>query len=877
MNDRPILRLPEPRPTHRLTGTPAKFPRPRGVGHRRQGERFRQEFDRLEAALARDDAALELRRDPFGIAPERALVFVTAVSIDDFARAAQLVNLEVLSEIELGEDYDLTDDLIDKHQDAASPRLYATMPTQDSLDRLLRLWRRYQKGSDAERGYARWWRLFEMLAELRSWGPDDRLSADSRIEFENRLPFDEDAEVRVELEHWPTHDQDKLRRWRTETETRIVAMDGRVIDRSAIHEGSFLYDAMLVGLSAGSVRQMLNNPAAPNGLATLDGLQFVLPQTIAQSLPAHSQPTDIDREDFEDFDPTCPIRALLLDGTPIAGHRSLDGGVAIEDVHDLATRSPVATRRHATAMASLILRGDLASDGQPVPDSRLLAIPLLVDTDQGATAPGDRLFVDLVHTALQRAFRGTEPLVPQAFVVNFSIGVRGSHFAGRISSLARLLDWWSIETGILFVVSAGNVEYGLDIPSTTVGEFEDLSVPERQELVRAAQRLHRHERTLLAPSEALNVLTVGAASLDMAHPSKNTAPGTVEIQATGDPLPAMSSGLGLGPFSAIKPDVIGVGGHYEIRASPAGDSLRLQAVARSDRSGLNVATAGLGSPRSRDRGTSCAAALVTRSLLSAATALTEEDGPYSGLELSRNDLALLTKSLAINSARWPQAAEAFYKAELKRSGRGSLQAGEEVARHFGYGFLDPELMRDAPLHGVTLVGLGQVRKDSGAVFDMPLPPSLSGDKTHRSMLVTLTWFSPVDPARARYRLAALDALSADGDMLEDDAEDKEWKLAMKSDPPAIALIKRGTAWSRRLVHKRMSAPEFESGATLPIRVQCRDASGGGLDSDLDIPFAIAVTLEVAATAEYDVREEIRDQLVIRLRGNQPMARGEARA
>ena len=156
------------------------------------------------------------------------------------------------------------------------------------------------------------------------------------------------------------------------------------------------------------------------------------------------------------------------------------------------------------------------------------------------------------------------------------------------------------------------------------------------------------------------------------------------------------------------------------------------------------------------------------------------------------------------------------------------------------------------------------------IFDMPLPSSLSGDMIHRSMLVTLTWFSPVEPARVRYRLAALEAIAADGDVLEDGAEDKNWNLAMKTDPPAVALIKRGTVWSRRLVHNRVRTPEFDDGATLPIRVQCRDASGGGLDPDLDIPFAIAVTLQVAATAEYDVREEIRDQLLIRLRGREPI-------
>ena len=128
MTDRPILRLPESQPTRRKTGSPARFPRPKGAGWRRQGERFRQEFERLDAALARDDATLELRRDPYGIAPERALVFVTAVPIGDFARAARLVGFEILSEIELGGAYELPDDLITENPGNVSPTLYATMP-----------------------------------------------------------------------------------------------------------------------------------------------------------------------------------------------------------------------------------------------------------------------------------------------------------------------------------------------------------------------------------------------------------------------------------------------------------------------------------------------------------------------------------------------------------------------------------------------------------------------------------------------------------------------------------------------------------------------------------------------------------------------------
>lgn len=870
MTERPILRLPDARPAQRQRGQPASFPRPRAGDRQEQGARFRREFERLETALARDDSALELRRDPAGVAPERALVFVTAVPIGDFVRAARLTGLEVLGEIELEDDYELPDGLIAEHTDATTPTLYTTMPTQEALERLLRLWRAHQRGEGAEFGYAPWWTLFDMLAELRTWGPEDRFAAESRSALEDRLPFDDAEEVRLELEIWPTRDRGKRDRWRRESEARVNALGGRIVDSSTIEEGSFIYEAMLIGLSAAAVRTLIDNPSAPDGLATLDGLQFVLPQTIAQSLPDQSQPVDAGGRDAGLFDPDSPVRALLLDGTPVAGHSALDGAVIVEDVHDLVGRSVVQNRRHATSMASLILRGDLGTDGAAASDSRLMSIPVLIDTDSGATSPDDRLFVDVVHTALQSAFGGEDPLAPEAFVVNFSIGVLGSHFAGRISALGRLLDWWAREAGILFVVSAGNILDDLQINDMSALAFEDSTISERQQIIRTAQRQERHQRTLLAPAESLNGLTVGAASVDLSPPAFPAPDGTVQPQEQDDIVPAISAAVGLGPFRTIKPDLLAPGGNHEIRLQPMGDNLRLRVVRESARTGLQVATIRDGvSTTARSRGTSCAAALTTRAILNAAAGLTEEDGPYEGIELPRQDLALLTRALAVNAARWPERVDELYGIEMRNNGSRFRQAGEEVARFFGHGFVDPRLMQEAPANGTTLVGLGTVRKDLATIFDMPLPTSMSGDRVHRSMLVTLTWFSPVDPTRAKYRLAALEAISADGDILEDQDEDKHWCIDMASRPPAIDILKRGTVWSRRFVHNRVAVPDYDEDATLPIRVQCKDAAGGGLDQDENIRFAIAVTLQLAPPVRYDIHEEIRDQLRVRLRGAEP--------
>ena len=141
MTDRPILRLADGRAARRMPGQRDRRARPQSRGAAAQGRRLGAQFDRLEVAFAEEDPEVVLRRDPGGIAPERALVFVTAVPISNFVRAARLVGLEVLAELDLDDDYALDEELLALHHEMASPTLYATMPTRESFERLLGLWR----------------------------------------------------------------------------------------------------------------------------------------------------------------------------------------------------------------------------------------------------------------------------------------------------------------------------------------------------------------------------------------------------------------------------------------------------------------------------------------------------------------------------------------------------------------------------------------------------------------------------------------------------------------------------------------------------------------------------------------------------------------
>ena len=848
------------------TRRPANRPPPPlgGPGHAVQAQRNDEKLQKIETLLdTASDGILPLSTSADRITPEGALVFQTGARIDRFAQVAADAGFEVLSEYEIS-DFDDTEELFDTSNGSnIEATLYTTMPSEAALREMLRLWKLYKKGKNAQRGFGAWWRMFDMLVDLRRWGPQDRLTENAKAEILQRLSeYEDDQEALIELEIWPTANTEKRARWRRDATERVRGLDGRIVDQSTIEGDNFAYEALLVSLAAGHIRRLIEAPEEIGGLATLEGVQFVLPQTIGQSGPVDddSEETPPSEDSTIPFDPDLLERCVLFDGVPAAAHPALDGGINIEDVHGLVGNSLVTHRHHATAMASLILRGDLEADGDPLADSRLISIPVLVDGAQETASPPNRLFVDVVHTALVAAFAGPDALTPDAFVVNFSIGIRNMHFAGRVSALARLLDWWSWKEGVLFVVSAGNVGADLIVKNTTATAFEDAEAGERRATVRKAIVDQIPERTLLAPAEALNVLTVGALSEDHAPATVHTASGIFDIN-DDCPSPQISSARGLGPSKAIKPEVLTSGGLMEIRAHPSSPDVALKGVL-GQRTGLVVAAPIRGGKR-RSRGTSDATALTTRAILQSAASLVEVGGPYEGQELPRRDFSLLTRALAVNAASWsPESAE-YQSDSVNDLGLSRYAATQGVAKHLGFGSLEPQRMIQSPNSGATLVGLADIRKDQARVFDVCLPSSLAGEKLPRSLRVTIAWFSPVSLGKSTYRLAKLRAVVADNASGD---EDSGWGLNLKTHGLEERMVNKGAIWSRRLINKTQTVPGYGGNATIPVRVQCQEAATNALSPDDTIRFAIAVSLEVEVETQFNVFDEIKDAVTVRLQG-----------
>ena len=157
---------------------------------------------------------------------------------------------------------------------------------------------------------------------------------------------------------------------------------------------------------------------------------------------------DQDREALPEEPPAGSPVVALFDGLPLQTHRRLQGRLVVDDPDGFESDSPAVARRHGTAMASLILHGDLAAGEAPLP--RLLYVrPILRPNphdwrNHTETAPEGTLVVDLVHRAVRRLFEGDggeAPVAPHVSIINLSIGIRDRPFDQALSPLARLLDW----------------------------------------------------------------------------------------------------------------------------------------------------------------------------------------------------------------------------------------------------------------------------------------------------------------------------------------------------------------------------------------------------------------------------------------------------
>jgi hypothetical protein len=510
-------------------------------------------------------------------------------------------------------------------------------------------------------------------------------------------------------------------------------------------------------------------------------------------------------------------------------------------------------------MSSLILHGDLSQPTGDGPDRELYVRPVLCPQQWNGRerVPSDQLWIDLVHRAVRRIIEGDTnevPAAPSVRIVNFSIGDSYQPFLRSMSSIAKLIDWLSWKYRLLFVVSAGNHFAPLKV--TVPG---GSSPPGEADVLRALQAEHRHRR-LLAPSEAVNVLTVGASHEDGAGAWASPSPNQGTLLTT-EGLPSLFSALGRGFRRAVKPDLLAPGGRAVFNRQPVqqdgvamfepavGPTLPGQLVAAPGKT-----TGDLGATEFT-AGTSNAAAVTTRLSAAALDVVEVLQQEQDGTLFSRLPPALVTKAIAVHTASWNPLAFGALSAALKNDQ--NKQVFRDLAAGFlGYGRVRPDRAVSCTAQRATFLSGGFIKPGQQWIHQLPLPSCLHAQSCRRRLTVTLTWFTPINPRSRQYRCIsvfftppAMDLSPLDVKRLEVDGK----------------AVSRGTV-QHEVLEGVSTAMDIPADGALDIPVSCFEDAPLTEPLPADgIPYALAVTLEVAPKTALPIYEQVRARIQPRVK------------
>lgn len=856
MAERPLLILPEPTTAARAKkGGGGGGPAP--LGQARQQQRLGPRLDELEAAF--EAKRLTMQTTAAGLVPEDVLVLETAGTVDDFFKAASKIEgLEFLAEYDEDDIPPDDDFFVEKKgtREEYRGRVYLMFANQQAFRQLLNLWNTWQRGEDFQRGLTKWRDVFALLRDIRPWSVRDRLEETGVLEdWRDRLTW-ERQNIPCEIELWFRADEQQRAAAAATVRTRVEELGGEVTSEATVPD--IHYHGLAVRLPVTAVQALLDKDLrGAVALVQAEQIQFFRASgqmagriTVDQVSPLSNLPNE------PLPDPDTPPVVALLDGLPLQSHRALAGRLTVDDPEDFSADYEARFRLHGTAMASLIIWGDLHSPGEPIPQP-LYVRPIMQPFTQPGwddLPPEERvseglLIVDLIYRAVRRMFEGdgnTPATAPNVSVINLSIGIADRPFDGTMSPLARLLDWLSWRYDVLFLVSAGNHgrAVNLERPWSEVAASSPKEL--RQHVVKAIAADARHRR-LLSPAEGMNVLTVGATHED--GDATALRPNWIDPADPGFPSPINAQGQGY--KRSVKPDVLAPGGRAALvkPVLDAATELPLPRVAYGP--GQLVATpgpaAGDVSATVPNRGTSNATALVSRAAALLAPVLAELRESEGGEALDQVAEALWLKALLVHGARWGQAGDA-YQALFKTPGNGNKLA-EYLTRLLGFGRVDLDAVRECTETRVTALAGGTLAAEAGAEHRFPLPPSLSGKRGWRRLVVTLAWMTPVHPLNHRWRRAHVWFSSPKSKLSVGSNKHLERRGA------DWQAVQRGTVQHELFEGERAAA--FVDGDEIVIHVSCREDAAVLADA---VPYALAVTLEVDEAIGVDIYTEVRERV-----------------
>lgn len=845
MAERPILIFPRP--------TQADRSRKGGGGKRitppspiRQSQRLQEKFDSIVRSFQ------EARPRVDGLPPEHVIVLVAAGNLTDVARAAaRIPGLEWLAELDL-EPFE-QDEYSSNADDAEAKipqRLFALMSNQQAMDHLVALWGAWHSDPSkrAQRHFGPFKQLFVHLRDLRRWSPEDRLlDTGIQIYWEESLAG-RAGPIRFEAELW--YRADEVARTHAAEAVRqvVVAAGGQMIAQASIP--AILYHALLLECPAATITAALGRLRSRDyvDLLRCEEVMFFRP-----SGQAGTNLTEISSEAWTIRSAALPKGApivALLDGLPLENHEALAQRVIIDDAENVGALYRPGEQFHGTAMASLIVHGDLNEKAAPL-SRPIYAAPVMrpeqVGDRRDETFPSDKLFLDVLHRAIRRMLvgeSGEKPSAPSVRLINLSLGNAWHPFIRELSPLAKLIDWLSWEHNVLFLISTGNYVDDVEL-DVTRSEHSALSDEDATYAALRSVFSRRSGRRLISPAESMNALTVGAVHGD--HSGSPALGPRIDLVRGRYPSPINRLGLGL--HRAVKPEILLPGGRqlYEERIGNGTGPGVFRLSSSIQPPGQRVAAPSLRAGELNrylhSRGTSNATALATRLGAQVYDRIIETNGE-SEAPIDETLVPLVVKTLLVHSAMWTDP----WGLVAKLSGGAShwTQERSAFAQILGFGEANPERALSSAENRALLVGAGRLRNDQGHVYSLPIPDEIRGEQYKRRLVVTVGWLSPINVRHREYRRAGI-YLDLPNVTLHGAARDADDKLSG-----------RGTIQHR--VFEEEVRRVFDEQAVQEIKVNCKEYAGG-LESE--VPYALAVTLEVADPLGINIYDPIRTRLRVK--------------
>lgn len=739
-----------------------------------------------------------------------------------------------------------------------SGRLFLSFSNEQGLNELLSLYRRWKDGSELPYGKKKWKEVFKQIRKIRRWGIEETLIETGMIDTWRDLldPVDPNQEVFCQIELF--YRNDIKRRQNEKTVSALISAAGGETLGPFIDMSEIAFHAVKAKFPSSTIRRLLEILQSQTDeldieLFKFPGVMYFRPT--GQSLTDSGDETG-EITEFPEGSPELPPVVAILDGVPNLQHKALENRLLFDDPDNLSEEYQPGERRHGTAMASLVIHGELV-DGRDASLTRQVLHLAVMQPDPAARIfkryteyfPEDVFFEDRIHRAVRRIFEGegnNEPLAPTVRIINLSIGDPERPFIRTPSPWARLLDWLSWKYRVLFCVSAGNFLDGIDLGIAS-RQLVTFSNEQRIECALKGIKRQLSQRRLLSPAESLNSLTVGALHQDE---SGDYPPGHRIDLMPESSLFSPISRVGHGFRRSVKPEILFAGGrqlyepslnknheygcsHFQI---PPGQKVAFDSSQEGERSRYVYS-----------RGTSNATALATRNGARIYEVL-EELQIEHGVQIDDSLIAVLIKALLVHGAQHPEQAKNHLSSTFKNS-ENSRRFKEVVARYMGYGAVDIERVLQCTQQRATVIGSGEIGENEIHEYRFPIPVDLSGKTDWRRMAVTLAWFTPINPAHRNLREAKLE-LSPVGKW-------KDLPLKLERQDTDHNQVLRGTV-QHEILEGEKQIKQFQDGEHIRLQVTCKSDATERLDTP--VPYGLAVTLEVAEGVGIPVYQRVWEKI-----------------